>query len=171
MIWPRTSSRIADAVLRLLGLIFFLLGALKLHGVLFPADTAREYLGLANPILYVLPNRVVLLAAALAELSVGKVVFSAKNSLSARSCLLLWLSGTTLTYKVLLVLVRYHGPCGCLFGVNRFLPLSPAMQRWIADTVVLATIFVSMAVFLYARRLRRADQRRLGPEVTRGLGA
>lgn len=153
---PSFCSQVADVCLRLLGLLFLILGVLKLHGLFYPEATMREYLGLSNPILSFLPNRAVVLGAALAEIGVGMCSISTKIALGARSGLLLWLSFTTLAYKVLLALVKYDGPCGCLLGTNRFLPLSPSTQSLVADVIVLGTLLASLLLLMYAQWSKRA---------------
>ncbi len=165
-IGPSFCSQVADVCLRLLGLIFLVLGVLKLHGIFYPEDTMWEYLGLSNPILSFLPNRAVLLGAALAEIGVGICNVSPKIALDARSSLLLWFSSTTLAYKVMLALVKYDGPCGCLFGINRFIPLNTSTQSLISDIIVIVTFLVSLPLLVYAWWSKRADSHRAFAEIS-----
>jgi hypothetical protein len=156
---PGLSSQLADMCLRLLGLTFLALGILKLHGLFYPETTMSEYLDLSNPIFSFLSNRVVLLGAAIAEICVGAGCLSPNADFRARSGSLLWLSAVTLAYKALLVVAKYEGPCGCLLGLNRFLPLSTSTQNGIADVIVIVTFVVSLALLLAACWKRRGAGR------------
>lgn len=153
---PSLCSRAADMCVRLLGLIFLALGVLKMHALFYPEGAMREYLGIGNPILSFVPNRIVLLAAAFGEIMVGIYSYSRKSTLVMRSGLLLWFSFTALAYKLLLALVQYHGPCGCLLGINRFIPLSIGTQNWLADIIGIAAFLVSLPLFAYAFWRKRA---------------
>ena len=134
---------------RLLGFIFVCLGALKLQGILFPEGAVMEYLGLTNPIVFFLSNRTVLSLAAIVEVIIGIVAVRGQRPVSIRAGMLLWLALATLAYKTGLTLVHYHGPCGCLLGINRFLPLRAGTQRWVADFIILFTIIAASWVLIY----------------------
>jgi hypothetical protein len=111
-------------------------------------------LGLANPIVFFLTNRTVLSLAAAAEIAVGAHALRSITPVSLRAAPLMWLACCALVYKVGLALVHYKGPCGCLLGINRFLPLRPGAQRWVSDVIVVVAVIVSVAVLILDRRLR-----------------
>lgn len=151
-----TAGFMADKLIRLLGLFFLGLGVLELHAILFPDTVAAEYLKIRNPIVFFVPNFYVLTLAGAVEVFVGFNGLRGGNSLRWRAGLLLWLSCATIAYKVALIFVRYKGPCGCLLGINRFLPLSPSTQGTIADSLILSSFVISLLVLIYtALSLRR----------------
>jgi hypothetical protein len=139
----------SECVVRLLGVLFTLLGAAKLHGVILATDADSAFLDLQNPIVPLLANRSVMTVAALAEIVVGVCALSTRP-VALRAGLLLWLAISTLAYKVALAAIKYRGPCGCLLGVNRFIPLKPSTQQWLAEWIVLAAVILSSAVLLYS---------------------
>lgn len=142
---------VSDILIRTLSALFLCLGVLKLHGIVFPQDTLREYLGIANPIVSFLPNRVVLVVGALAEIVVGTYGIRNSERLSWRAGILLWLALVMVAYRISLLFVHYTGPCGCLLGVNRFLPLRIGTQRAIADMIIVVAILACIFVLALSR--------------------
>jgi hypothetical protein len=140
----------ADKVIRLLGLLFLGLGVLKLQAIVFPDIVWAEYLKIRNPIFFFVPNFYVFTLAGAAEVFVGINGLRGGSSLRWRAALLLWLSCATIAYKIALVFVHYKGPCGCLLGINRLLPLSISMQRTIAEALIISSLVVSLSVLIYA---------------------
>lgn len=131
-----------------LGVLTAFIGIIKLHGLLFPAPEMREYLRLSNPIFFFLSNRIVLFAAALTEIGVGSFALrSSHYSLRTRSGLLVWACVIALAYKLGLAVVHYKGPCGCLLGLNRFLPLTIGHQKALADVILISTLVLSLFAF------------------------
>lgn len=128
-----------------------LLGTLKLLGSFVPTEVDRTYVRLSNPIFPFLSNQTVFFVASLAEIATGWFCMLGRNVL-LRSFGLLWFAIGALGYKVLLIFVNYSGPCGCLLGVNRLIPMSPKLQRTVADSM-LATIFLVAAV-IFVQSLR-----------------
>jgi hypothetical protein len=126
------------------GLVLCCVGVLKFHGLLFPEGAMKEYLHVSNPIFFFLPNIWVLALAAVLETYVGLLAMRRGYPAPTRAALVLWLSLATVAYRAGLALVRYHGPCGCLFGINRFLPLSLHTQDLLA-TILLPTLIVASA--------------------------
>lgn len=153
---------VADSLIRVLCLLFFLLGILKFHGLMFPSEAMREYLSLANPLLFFFSNRWVLYATALIEIVIGVCGLGGKDvSLTYRTGLLLWFTIVATAYKLSLILMHYQGPCGCLLGINKFLPMSTTAQRSLTNTLLVVTALASIFVLLYLRKLK--------PDVS-GLG-
>jgi hypothetical protein len=140
--------------MRVTGLVLCCLGLLKFHGLLFPDLMATEYLRVANPIFFVLPNRWVLALAAVLETYVGLLAMKAGYPVSLRAGLVLWLSLATVAYKAGLVLVRYEGPCGCLLGFNRFLPMTMRTQKLVITILLPALIILSSSILIYDRLVR-----------------
>jgi hypothetical protein len=143
-------ARIVDWAVRVVSLLLLTLGILKLVGVVFPEMEVRPYLGLANPLVPFLPNRSVLTLAAVVEIFVGQHCLRSQP-LSERSALLLWFAAGVFFYKGLLAFVRYHSPCGCLVGINRFIPLDPDSQRTIADLITVVAALVAATALAYTR--------------------
>lgn len=143
------------AIVRCLGVTYLCLGILKLHGLLFPQEVMQAYLSVSNPIIPFLANQTVLMVAAAAEILVGLYVLFSRNSLSASCGLLLWLCAITMCYKLILVIVHYQGPCGCLLGIDRFLPIPIATQKLVSDIILLASLVISLGGCLYSSRLLR----------------
>ena len=136
----------------------FFWGICKALGLLWPTtEGMEEYLRLANPILPFLKNRVIIAAAALAEISVGTYALNNKPNLAGRSGALLWIASMTGAYKIALFYVNYHGPCGCLLGLNKFLPMTPSHQRLMADALLVAIFLIMLPVFVFSRFSNRLD--------------
>lgn len=163
---PRTSFRLADLLIRVVSLLYLSIGLLKLHGLAFPADTMGVYLGLSNPIVFFLTNRVILAAAALVEVIVGLAGLNLKLPLNLRAGFLFWLCIVAFAYKIGLAIVDYKGPCGCLLGLNRFLPLSVGTQKSLADIILIVTVFVSLAVLIYCWSSANEWKNATGPRNT-----
>lgn len=142
-----------NALVRITGLLYLCLGVLKLHGILFPQETMSEYLSFANPVIFIVSNWSVLCIAATIEVFIGFCAWQ-NTSLRERSAMLLWLASSMLVYKIALIFVEYKGPCGCLFGINRFIPLATGTQRWIADIVTLYTLLLSASILLFLRYMK-----------------
>jgi hypothetical protein len=155
---PGLAYSSADKLMRLLGALYLSLGVLKVQGLAFPESTLEEYLRLPNPVLFFLSNRAVLGIGALLEVFIGTYGLRSHHTLTARAGLLLWLAGSSILYKIALVFVRYKGPCGCLLGVNRFLPLRMGTQREIADYITIGTLLATLSVLLGAWWLRRRSR-------------
>jgi len=153
---------VSDLLIRALSALFLCLGILKLHGIVFPQDTMREYLGIANPIVSFLPNRVVLVVGALVEIVIGTYGLRNSERLSWRAGCLLWLALVMVSYRISLLFVHYTGPCGCLLGVNRFLPIRIGTQRAIADMIIVVSILASIFVLALSRWFLK--QKALAPQ-------
>lgn len=152
-------SLLANLV-RGVGLLLFVIGVVKIHGLLAAKDAMRAWLDLGNPVLVFLPNRSVLVLGAVLEIVVGWRTFRGRNLL-ASAVLLGWLSAALILYKIALGVVDYHGPCGCLFGLSSIVPLPVDVQRTVADSIVLGAFFLSLLVVIRGRRRwRAADGRR-----------
>lgn len=135
-------SCICDGAMKVLGIILLVLGILKFHGLLFERDAyTASYLSFHNPFFGFLTNRPVLAIAASLEIFVGWHVLCHRGLFTAS--LLLWFSGLVVLYKVGLASIQYHGPCGCLFGVNTFLPFTAHEQRTISEFIIIATFVIS----------------------------
>lgn len=141
-----------DTVFRACGLLFLVLGCLKLHGVIIPEETFSSYLALSNPLVFFLSNRAVLSLAGIAEITVGGIVLRRGIVPQQRAAILLWLSAVTLLYRFLLRFIDYHGPCGCLYGINRVLPLTTNQQRIMADILLIVTVGSSLLGVIVLRR-------------------
>lgn len=131
-------------VVGVLGFIFFVLGAIKLHGVSFSDGHYSVYLALSNPLFPFVSNRVVLGGAALLEIGVGYMLITGKGRPFRGGVVLLWMCVVILAYRFLLRFIDYQGPCGCLFGINNLLPLDEMQQRTLSDFVVLTGFFVGL---------------------------
>jgi len=131
------SFAIIRGVCRLFGLLLLALGTLKLLDLMFPSPKLLEYLSLANPILSLFSNRSVLFAASFVEICVGCYLLTSRQHVAIHSGLLLWLVVVALCYRIGLAAVHYKGPCGCLLGINRFMPLSTATQTVLAEVILL----------------------------------
>ena len=105
-----------------------LLGHLKLLGLL----ERNDFLVLTNAIFAPLTNVTIVGIAGLVEIAVGLVALVSRKQLTG-AWLLLWLSCGMMAYKLGLALVGYKGPCGCLLGITRLVPLPTGLQREIAD--------------------------------------
>jgi hypothetical protein len=165
----RCASRIgfclADMTVRLFSFLFIILGALKLLAVIFPNTVeVDEFLKFNNAIVPFIPNRYALTLAAITELFVGYFGLQRKNPLMIRSILLLWFSGVLLAYHIGLILIRYRGPCGCLLGINRIIPIRVGTQNSLAQIIMIATLIVSGIITIYARRTKSMSY--LNPGVT-----
>jgi hypothetical protein len=150
--------------IRLLGLLFCLIGVLKLHTLIFPDTALKEYLALPNP-LFIIPNKYLLLVAALVEIIVGFVTFRCLLTPKRIALLILWFSLAALAYKVSLALVHYEGPCGCLLGIHKLIPVSMKMQKWFTDILLLFSILVSILVIIECRLQTKLNNRPLAPGV------
>jgi hypothetical protein len=146
----RIGKNLANKLTQSCGLLFLALGILKLHSILFPDVLAGEFLGFSNPI-FIVANRNVLGISTILEIGVGVIALKGGKSLFVRSGLLLWLACSALAYKFALALVHYQGPCGCLLGINRFLPIPISTQNWLSDIILLVTILISLCILIYAR--------------------
>ena len=153
------STIVANGILCVFGILYTSLGILKLHGLIFPEDTMREYLRLSNPVIFFLANRTVLGFAALVEILVGMFVLRKGETVFARSGFLLWVTLAATAYRSALAHVHYNGPCGCLLGINRFLPISAKTQRSVADIILVATIVVAMVMLIYARIITARERK------------
>jgi hypothetical protein len=145
---------ISDGLIGSLSLILLCLGIAKMLGVIYPADDQQAYLQLPNPIFQIVSNRVVLFGAAACEMCVGMYGLRFDKSPRSRAGLMLWIASATLMYKVSLVFVGYNGPCGCLVGLTRLIPLNPGRQRWIADIIIAATLVISISILASGFLLR-----------------
>jgi hypothetical protein len=161
--------RIADAAIRGMGLLFLALGALKFHGIMLARDTWAAYVHLPDAIFSFFPNSTIFTLAALCELVIGMRCLR-HGRLAVRASLLLWFAGGAFVYKIGLIFVKYSGPCGCLFGINRFLPLSTSRQRWISDIILVITVIISLAVIVYDRWLKSREQNFSMPRTAEGDG-
>lgn len=149
---------VSGGIIRFFALIYFVLGILKLHGILSPQEVMIEYLRLPNPIFSFLTNEMVLGFASALELFTGGYVLFSKNTNLFRSSMLLWLACITLFYKASLVVVHYKGPCGCLLGISRLLPISVSLQRSLSDLFLILSTFCLTAIVLYSK-LSGAEKR------------
>lgn len=141
---------ISTYLIRCCGGVILTLGTLKLLGTFTPTDEMRTYVGLSNPIFTFVSNGFVFIIAALIEIAVGWFCLTSKSIISGASILLV-LCFSLIFYKIALIFVKYEGPCGCLFGINRFIPISTSKQRLIADIISIAILLVSITVLFYAR--------------------
>jgi hypothetical protein len=153
------SSRFAwllNATMQIIGGLLVILGLLKIFGLF----EANPYLALHNPILPFVTNRVVIAMSALAEVLVGLSALRRSYSEYA-PWLVMWLTLVMVTYKFLLALVGYKGPCGCLLGLTSLLPMSPKLQRSMAELLLLIMGLVSFATllnrYIRSRSARRVD--------------
>ena len=151
---PAKNPRLAEVGIRGISLLFLLLGLLKLHGVMMAQGTFATFLQLPNPIVSFVSNGSVVSLAAVAEILIGYRGLRA-GSLTFRGSLLLWFVGGALLYKVALIYVNYRGPCGCLFGINKILPLSAGQQRSLSDLILFLTAVIASTAILYDRWLKR----------------
>ncbi len=139
-------GKLLDRVLvRTLGGVLLALGNLKLVGLM----ERDGFLVLPNPIFAPLTNAVVVGLAGVAEIVVGVLALGVRKPV-AGGWLLLWLGTSVLAYRAGLALVGYKGPCGCLVGLNRVVPLPTAVQQELADYVVLAMLAASTWVIVRA---------------------
>ena len=120
---PRVAAVVAEQMIRLLALLYLCIGILKLHSLFFPQTVMAQYLRMPNPIFVYLTNHTILMLAAVAEIAVGVYASVSRDSLLWRSAAMLWLTAAAFAYKLCLAAVHYTGPCGCLLGINRFLPI------------------------------------------------
>lgn len=144
--------------IRLFGVIYVALGLLKLHNLSFPRDVTLEYLHLANPIFPVATNQVILMFAGVVELIAGFFLVFFKGPLKTVSYTLLWLVGITFAYKIGLLIIQYKGPCGCMLGINKLLPISMATQKWLSDIILIAALITSVVSLLYAKVCRSMER-------------
>jgi hypothetical protein len=142
-------------IIRLFGLTYFVLGLLKLHGLLFPVDAMVDYLGMPNPILFFFTNQMVLITAAFIEIPVGLFILISKRELRTLAGVLLWITAIAICYKFGLAAVHYKGPCGCLLGINRFLPISTATQKSLSDIILVAALIASLTAMCYAKIVKK----------------
>lgn len=144
-----------DWLLKPMGTAYLVLGALKLHGILSPDELTLDFLSASNPVIFMLSNRAVLALAAIAEMVVGWYVVRDRPRVTQATALL-WLAGASLAYKVALVIVNYQGPCGCLLGINRFVPVSSGTQRSVADGILVLTCVICISLLVTSRLSRRS---------------
>lgn len=161
--------RILLMLLQGTSVLLFLLGLVKLSGLVLARGEMGAYLDLVNPVIVFLPNRVVLTVAAMLEIGIGWYGFREQDLLK-RSVLFLWLSSTLILYKILLGVVDYDGPCGCLFGLSSLLPLETDTQRTLADLIVLDVFFLGLVATAYCwgARRNRVFKERVADGVKRG---
>lgn len=136
------------------GWVFVVLGILKLSGIILADSFNQTYLSLANPVFPVFTNRLVLAVGAMIEVGLGWFI-SRKSQSSFRPLMLVWLCLVILAYRFLLGFVDYEGPCGCLFGINRLLPLSVPLQRALADFLVLGGLATGVLATPWRRCFRQ----------------
>jgi hypothetical protein len=152
---------ICDVTMRGFGLLFCLLGLLKLHGLAFPDMVGQSYLLLPNALFSFISNRTVVAAAAAMELAIGFYCLKDKP-LIGKAGFMSWFVVCSLAYRYSLRLINYTGPCGCLLGVNRFLPMTIKTQRILADYILGAAAAACVGVLLVAilsgRRIRTPSQ-------------
>lgn len=152
---------ILDRVLvRASGAFLLLLGNLKLVGLM----ERDAFLALPHAIFAPLTNVTVVGLAGVTEIAVGVLVLVCRKPV-AGAWLLLWLCTGMLAYKVGLALVGYNGPCGCLVGLNRLIPLPTAVQQEVADYLGLGILGVSLWVIV----CRWIRDRAPAPQASRKL--
>ncbi|HEY3760933.1 MAG TPA: hypothetical protein VGN23_04235 [Verrucomicrobiae bacterium] len=148
----------ANTAIQLISLTFILLGFLKFLAIVFPKTIEIEdFLKFGNAIFPFIPNAYLLAAAAIVEVLVGWFCLQRKNSLLLRSIFILWFSAAVLLYEMGLVMIRYRGPCGCLLGINRIIPIQVSTQNALAQDIIIASFLITSAVMIYARRSQPAD--------------
>lgn len=59
-------------------------------------------------------------------------------------------------------MIHYRGPCGCLVGLTRLLPMTPYKQTALVQKVGISMFAVSLAVIVYdwiAKKLEQGRER------------
>jgi len=152
------ADRTIGIAMRGIGFLYLILGILKVHGLLFPTVAMEQYLTLSNPVLFILKNSIVFYFVAVAEIIIGGYLAIARKS-PFKYGLLFWMLGMAFCYKICLIIVDYNGPCGCLLGIDHFLPISSSLQNTISDIILLATLAFTLSSLIFEYRLKSKTNR------------
>lgn len=144
--------RIIPSVFLVLGLVFLLIGPIKVFGILEDPN----YLGFGNALLPIVSNRVVFLTVGILEIALGvHLVFSRR--LIIKAVFLLWFVVSAVAYKIGLAFIDYESPCNCLSGFSKFIKVSRVAESYVSDTMLVVSLFTALSVLLadYFRTGRR----------------
>lgn len=144
LLFVRNKINLSNIVILFFAGLLVLLGQLKIFGLL----EKNPYFSLSNPLFPFLPNGLVTFFAAAVEMGIGIWIISTLRYIMG-AWLILWLSSGLFLYKLALALIKYEGPCGCLIGLTRIIPMTPQRQRLIASDLVAAMFVSSLLILLH----------------------
>jgi len=151
----RTKKSFSSIVILFFAGMLLLLGQLKIFGLL----EKNPYFSLSNPVFPFLSNGLVTFLAAAVEIGIGLWIISTLRYIVG-AWLILWLSSGLFLYKLALGLIKYEGPCGCLLGLTRLIPMTPQRQRFVASELAAAMFVSSLLILLHhwwTHRSRKAS--------------
>jgi hypothetical protein len=103
-------------------------------------------LGIPDPLLFV-SYRVLFVFVGLIEVAIALICFW-RSEVILRACLLLWLAGCFLAYRVGLFLIHYNGACSCLGSLTEMIHVSPRVADGIMRCILAYMLLGSVAILL-----------------------
>ncbi len=155
---------------RIIGVFMYSAGLLLLFtalGKLISSTGQEGALAALEPISQ-MPFRYVFIIVGVAEICVGLTCFFGKGLLS-RAMIVAWFATCLALYRIGLMWIGYHGPCGCLGSLTEMISISPGK----ADVIMRIALGYLLAgsygsIFALHKQALQAQPSELGFQIIGG---